>query len=475
MRARTISAMVLLAMLALCIAAPSASAVSTDLQRVSAPGVDLWISDYAQVQYSEIVLLINYLDTPVVLQLREAASGENVTTYTLAPGSSEVYELVYPNLGQYTVVVGDLSAALIELPRERPATYLPPPRDSGWSWTRPDSSEPKIYTAADVAEMIADTISRITMEVWILTFITAIGGFAAGAAVKRSTLFLVPADVISIFIYAFVATDLLFDWTGLGIGLYYVPFIAGYLIGFFVAHVTYVMVQQDDLGNKTSTKRPVVLYSPNEEIGYCIQQQSNKALIKRWMGYHHRLGTDAGLAPDWADSTKYPYFPKFRRMVIMVEESVTEYEDKPFMKWFTVRTYTTYWQLSNASKFPKGMWKKSSAAIIWARDLINRLYGDLITERQKGQMVATQVAAEMHTYTIGRSTHRAIFDQFTGAVPPLNIPETQENVMRPVTRATAAPQRMPEDVEPEQTEREDKDELEEESEPTMEKKNRRKN
>jgi len=464
--------MVLLAMLALCIAAPSASAVSTDLQRVSAPGVDLWISDYAQVQYSEIVLLINYLDTPVVLQLRDLSSGENVTTYTLAPESSSIYELVYPNLGQYTVVVGDLSAALIELPRERPATYLPPPRDSGWSWTRPDT-EPKIYTATDLADALAEAISRITMEVWIATFIAAIGGFSLGAATKKKTLFLVPGDIISLSVFAFVGTDLMLNWTGLGIGLYYVPFLAGYFIGFFVAHVTYIMVEKMDLANKASVRQPVVIYSPNDEIGYCIQQQTNKALIKRLLGHHHRLGTDAGLAPDWADSTKYPYFPKFRRMIVSIEEEVTEYEDRPFLRWFQVREYTTYWQLSNASKFPKASWKKTSAAIIWARDLINRLYTDLISERQKGQMLATQVAAEMHTYTINRSTHRAIFDQFSGAIPPLSIPETQENIMRPTTRPLASPQKVPEDTGPEDTEQDDMDELEEESKPKMEKKDKK--
>jgi hypothetical protein len=159
-------------------------------------------------------------------------------------------------------------------------------------------------------------------------------------------------------------------------------------------------------------------------------------------------------------------------MMIMIEDSVTEYEDlRIFFGLLTVRTYTTYWRLSNASKFPKGLWKKSSGAIIWARDLIDRIYADLVTERQKSRMLATQVAAEMHTYTGERSTHRAIYKQFEKPVAPLSIPETRENVMRATTRAVASPTRTPQDTEPEDAEaKRPKDEIEQESEEDMDEK-----
>ena len=241
-------------------------------------------------------------------------------------------------------------------------------------------------------------------------------------------------------------------------------------------HVSYVMIEKDNLGEKTSVRQAVVLYNPDEEIGQCIQQQSNRALVKRWLGFHHRLGADAGIAPDWADSTKYPYFPKFRKMIVMIEDSVTEYEDVPiFFGLFKVRTFTTYWRLSNASKCPKMLWKKSAASFLWARDMIDRVYADLVTERQKNRMVATQVSAEMHTYTIQRSTHQAVYDKFAKPLPPMTIPQTQENVMRPITRPIASPQTMPEDTEPEETERDwKKSDIEEESEPDMNEKDEKK-
>jgi hypothetical protein len=231
-----------------------------------------------------------------------------------------------------------------------------------------------------------------------------------------------------------------------------------------------VEVEMLNLGDKARTKQPFVIYSPSDEIGNCIQQQSNKALIKRWLGYHHRLGTDGPLSPDLADSTKYPYFPIFRRQILCIEDAATEYRDEPFFfGLLNVRVYTTYWRLSNVCKFPKAQWIASSATIIWARDLIQRLTADLVKERQTNHMEATHVAADMISYTIDRSTHRAVYEHFNTPTAPMSIPKPTENVMKDVTRTVSSPQKMPEDKNAEQTERPKtrNNEIEEESEPEI--------
>jgi len=397
-------------------------------------------------------------------------TGNNKTylTQVIDPHHSLFFVIPFTDVEtDYKITISTQGHVIHTMAKERPSYLLPRPIDnSGWHIKPPDKSGTPIYSQ----DYLNNIIASLTLEVLLKATVAAVVGMLIGAFAKKTTLFLAPTDVITILFCAGVVIDLIFNFSGFSIGFYYLPMVGGYFLGFVIAHVSYVMVQQENLADKSSTRRATVLYSPSEEIGVCIQQQSNKALIKRWLGIHHRLGTDGGLAPDWADSTKYPYFPKFRRMIIMIEDSVTEYEEVPiFFGMFKTRSYTTYWRLSNASKFPKGLWKKSSAAIIWARDLIDRLYSDLVGERQKAKMLATQVGAEMHTYTINRSAHRAVYEKFEKPVAPLTIPETMENVMRPTTRALASPHAMPEDVEPEETEGPHgrDNEFEEEAEPEM--------
>lgn len=456
-------ALSLIAMIAL--GSPTAAAVDVNgWERNTGPGFDLYITPSPEVNLQELALMVNFGASDLALKVTNA----NRTVYSaiLSPQSSDFLVLEFPDLDTYQITVSRDGDELLTLSKTRVSWMLPPPNDSGWNIRPPAVEDPKTWTDA----MVNALITSLTLQVLLIASAAALIGLLVGAGVKKLTLFLAPTDFVTFSILVASISDLAFNWIGLGIGLYHVPFLGGYVLGFLLAYVPYVEAHTSDIGQKTMVIRPVVIYSPNDQIGMCIQQQNNKALIKRLCGIHHRLGTDAGLTPDWATSVKAPWLPKIRKMAVMIEEEVTEYEEVPFLHFFTARKYTTQWRLSNGSKLPKHLWAKSSGTIIWARDLIDRIYTDLVTERQRNKMLATQVAAEMHTYTVDRSTHRAIYDQFSKPVPPLTVQPTNENVMRPAARAMSAPQSVPKDVEPDamRTKRIRPDEFEDEAEPDVE-------
>ena len=431
-------------------------------------GYDFYFTPNNEVSPTELCLFINYQASVTTLIVLEG--NKTIFTQAVNPHSSMFISLPFSDVETtYTIEVMNSGFVLQSMTRTAPGYYLPTQNDNG-NWHIAPPAAVTNGTAKYSQSYLDALVGMLTIQVLLCSLVAAVIGIVLGAFVKRIVLFFVPVDVISIFVFLFVFTDIVWNWTHFGIGIYYLPFVAGYFLGFFIAHISYVEAEVLDLGGKARSGRPYVIYSPNEEVGHCIQQQSNKALIKRWLGYHHRLGMDGPLSPDLADSRKYPYFPLFRKQILSIEDSTTEYHDEPFFfGLFQVRVYTTYWRLSNVCKFPKGQWINSSATIIWARDLIQRLTADLVNERQKNHMEATKVASDMLSYTVDRSTHRAIYEKFAGPVAPLTIPEPTENVMRDVTATVSQPQKMPEDTEPENTERQKKrnNDMEDDREPSM--------
>ena len=432
-------------------------------------GYDFYFTPSTSMDGTELCLLVNYETTAITVT--DTEGNQTIFSQVIAPHASAFMVLPFPDVQtSYKVTVINQGYALLKLSVSTPGYFLPTQiDDSTWHIAPPANANNTgllKYTQSAVNELL----SMLTITVLICVLLAVVIGIMLGSMVKKSVLFFVPKDLISIIVYIVVFTDLIFNWTGLRIGVYYIPFIAGYVLGFFLTHMSYIEAEVLDLGGKARAKQPYVLYSPNEEVGHCIQQQSNKALIKRWLGYHHRLGMDGPLSPDLADSAKYPYFPLFRKQVLCIEDAATDYHDEPiFFGLFNVRVYTTYWRLSNVCKFPKAQWIASSATIIWARDLIQRLTADLVKERQTNHMEATHVAADMLGYTVDRSTHRAIYEKFNTPTAPLTIPKPVENVMRDITATVSRPQQTPQDTEPEETEKDRKrnNDIEDESEPAM--------
>lgn len=433
MRPHIIVAMALLAMLALCIVPPSVSAVSTDLQRVSAPGVDLWASQYSQVEYSEIVLLINYQDVPVVLQIRNA-TGTVVTTYTLAPQSSDVYELVYPDLGHYIVAVGSLTYPIIELPRERPAMYLPPPRDADWTWTRPAPEEKYTWTDAMVDDLVA-SLTLINI-MWAAVIVSI--GLAIGAGVKAFTRFLAPTDFISLGLVAAIVIEVIFQPFGQWDRLWYIVWVIGYFCGFFLWHVDYILPVMTDCTNRTIDVRPVTVYLPDDGSGYCIQVQRNKDLIKRIMGIPHRLGTDAGLPNDWIGRFKRPYFPAVKGRLTWVQKTEIKIETVKLWRW-NVKRYTTTYRVAHASGVDKVQWLNEAKWYFRLQDMFDKMavkYNDLLLGH-RAESTATSAAMVEHATSV--SPARRVNKWFRKDMGDIDL-ETGENSYSEIEDVSTRPQ-----------------------------------
>lgn len=393
---RLAAAVVLASLLAVLLSTSPAVAVSTDIDRTSAPGVDLWISDYGQIQYSEVCILVNYLDSPIVLQLRDS-SGQNVTTFTLGPRSSGLFELTYPDLGRYTLVVGDLTATLLELPRERPTNYLPPPRDAGsWSWTQPPKPT-EAYTWTDSA--VKSLVASITLINIVLAAAVASFGLLIGAGNKALTKFLVPADFITWCLMALIMLDAIFRLFGDWERLWYLVWVVGYFCGFMLWHVDYILPVMTDCANKSIDVRPVAVYLPDDGAGYCIQTQRNRELIKRLMGVPHRLGTDCGLPNDWVGRFKRPYFPAVKGRLTWVQK--IEVSAEPVKLWrFTVKRITTTYRLAHASGVEKAQWLNEAKWYFKLQDRFDRLavkYNDLLLGHRQESVSITAAMVEHAT------------------------------------------------------------------------------
>lgn len=398
-RKYAITAITLLALFLTVQAVPSASAVDVDLTKYSAPGVDLWIKDYEQVQYSEVCFLINYGDSPVLLQVVND-SGKAKSTYTLSAHSSDFYELVYADLGTYTLIVGGLNDSLIELPRVRAASYLPPPQDAG-TWTfEPPTKEPAKYGQSYVDELIASlTLTNVLIAALLLSI-----GASLGAMVKSITKFLVPTDFITGIIMALITIEIIFRPLGSWSTVWYLPLVVGYFLGFLLWHIDYILPVMTDCKEKTLDVRPVAIYLPDDGSGYCIQTQRNKELFKRFLGVPHRLGTDAGLPQDWTGYFKRPYLPKIRGRLTWVQKSEVTVE--PVKIWrFNAKRYTTTYRLAHASGIEKAQWLNEAKWYFKLQDMFDRLslkYNDLL---MGGRSESTRISVSLveHSTTVNPS------------------------------------------------------------------------
>jgi hypothetical protein len=169
--------------------------------------------------------------------------------------------------------------------------------------------------------------------------------------------------------------------------------------------------------------------------------QTNVALIKRWLGIHHYLGADGPAVPDWFWSAKRPYWPKVSVPALFVEKEEVISEEIKILHFFKAHRFTTKWHLSNASLMPKYFWLQSSKSFFELQDKLQAFALALTDERLTHKARTTVAAAEMITRSVKVSPMEAIHEILSrGPSSPTEITETGENVLTTVEAAGAQEQ-----------------------------------
>ena len=353
-------AIMLIGLPSLAVLTPTASAADIALTRFGGANYDIYIPE--SVQNNDIIILVNYdqnSDATLLITGYQYTLDRNKTyfTTTIAPRSSALIQVSFPDVEtNYTIALIYGTSTVFSIGRDIGGFYLPPPKDS-WTWTPPDKlKEEKVYTLSDWQRLI----SNITLDVLLITTVIATIGLFLGAGIKVFTKFLAPTDLLSMGFFTILITDGIFNYLDFGFNkLWYVPLAVGYVMGFFIWHIPYIMPVKIDSAAKNMNIRPQVLYYPDDKNKPCIQEQNNRALVRRWLGIHHELSADGGLNPDWHFSVKKPYFPTLRGPAIWLQKTRTDESRVPWWRFNLIKRQTAY-ILANASRMPYYLWLMSS-------------------------------------------------------------------------------------------------------------------
>jgi len=419
-----------LALVVMPILSHGVSAADIYLDKHSGDGYDIWLPP-GEPQPNELLIIVNYADSSMILSI----TGEHYTvggsttylTMVLPAHSSQLVEVQFPDVETNYMVSLELSGQVVFQKMLSRGSYLLPPPDDAWTWKPPESlQDPKVYTEWDWSNMLAS----ITLEVLAITTLVVTAGICLGCGIKAWTKFLVPMDVASYALYAFIVLDFLFAFTGEWDRLWYLPFLTGYVMGFFIWHVPYIMPMMVDSESKTLTVRPQVIYYPEDKNKPCIQAQTNRALIARFLGIHHELRTDGPIAPDWSMHVKKPYLPKVRGPGMWIQKSVTEQEtvERIWMKWAKLRTR---YVLANASRMPYYLWLQSTKAFYELTDRLEYSENARVKERLTRAAETTAKASDLITHSQGVSHHEAIslFSQDLRTPEEIELNEHELNVI----------------------------------------------
>lgn len=391
---------------------PAASAADIALSRYGGANFDIYIPQ--SVQNNDIVILVNYaVDSDLTLMITgyQYTIDRNKTylTYTIPSQSSELIEVNFPDVEtNYTIALISGGNTIFSVGRDIGGYYLPPPKDS-WSWTPPETlQEEKIYTWSDWQRLI----SNITLDVLLITTVIATIGLFIGAGVKVFTRFLAPTDLLSISFFAWLFLDGIFNLADMGFNkLWYLPLGAGYLMGFFIWHIPYIMPVKIDSAGKMLDIRPQVLYYPGEKNKPCIQEQTNKALIRRWLGIHHELTADGGINPDWHFSVKKPYFPTLRGPALWLQKTKTTESRVPWWRFNLIKRQTAY-ILANASRMPYYLWLMSSESFHTLTARLETSENERVRASLIRRAETTAAAADMLAHSMDVSMHESIKEWF---------------------------------------------------------------
>lgn len=386
---------------------PAASGAGIYLDKHSGDGFDIWLPP-GEPQPNELLIIVNYADSSMILSITgdQYTIHQNKTylTLVLPAHSSQLVEAQFSDVEtHYTVSLEIAGQTVFSKQLSRGSYLLPPPTDS-WTWRPPESmQDPKLYTENDWLAML----SSITLETLAITTVVVTAGVCLGCGIKAWTKFLVPMDLASYGLYAFIVLDFAFAFTGEWNRLWYLPFLAGYVMGFFLWHIPYIMPMLIDSESKSLTVRPQVIYYPEDRNKPCIQAQSNRALVARWLGIHHELRTDGPLAADWSMHIKKPYLPRIRAPGLWVQKSVTDKEtvERVRIKWAKLRTR---YILANASRMPHYLWLQTSKAFYELSDRLEYAENARVKDRLTRAAETTAMASDLITHSQMVSHHEAI-------------------------------------------------------------------
>ena len=386
---------------------PAASGADIYLDKHSGDGFDIWLPP-SEPQPNELLIVVNYADSSMIMTIEgdQYTIHQNKTylTLVLPPRSSQLVEAQFPDVEtDYTVSLEIAGQVVFSKRLSRGSYMLPPPKDS-WTWKPPESlQDPKLYTEDDWLAML----SSITLETLAITTLVVTAGICLGCGIKAWTKFLVPMDLVSYGLSGLIILDFAFQLTGDWDRLWYLPFLAGYVMGFFIWHVPYIMPMLIDSDSKSLTVRPQVIYYPEDRNKPCIQAQTNRALLARWLGIHHELRTDGPLAADWSMHVKKPYLPKIRAPGLWVQRSVTDKKtvERVRIKWAKLRTK---YILANASRMPHYLWLQTSKAFYELSDRLEFSENARVKDRLTRAAETTAMASDLITHSQMVSHHEAI-------------------------------------------------------------------
>jgi hypothetical protein len=412
------------------------------MSSTTGPDWQLYRQPYNTVDIQTVVIVINYASTGSII-VTNSDHNKTYDSFTVDPQGSTITTLDFPNVEDtYQITLVRSNVTLYTYSVTRPAFYLPPPTNT-WTITPPLTTNPNAtYTKQNLVDAISAAIAGVTIQVILIATMVAAVGAGLGAAFKSATKMLVPKDLLSIGVYAWIILDLFFNTSPVHFNkLWYIPFMIGYQIGFWLWHIPYIEPIRLDCAAKSGTTKPLVIYYPEDRASPAIMDQTNIALIKRWLGIHHYLGSDGPAVPDWYWSTKKPYWPKINTPALFVEKEEVISEEIKVLHFFTAHKFTTKWHLSNASLMPKYFWLQSSQAFFALQEKLQAFALALTDERLTHKARTTVAAAEMITRSIKVSPMEAIHDILSrGPSSPGEISDTGENTLTVVEAAGAQEQ-----------------------------------
>jgi hypothetical protein len=384
---------------------PAASGANIYLDKHSGDGFDIWLPP-GEPQPNELLIVVNYADSSMILKIEgdQYTIHQNKTylTLVLPAHSSQLVEAQFSDVETHYTVSLEIAGQTVFSKQLSRGSYMLPPPQASWTWKPPESlQDPKLYTDGLAGHAQQHHPGDPGITTW---WSRPASAWAAASSLDEV---LVPMDLASAMGCTPSSLDFAFAFTGEWDRLWYMPFLAGYVMGFFIWHIPYIMPMLIDSESKSLTVRPQVIYYPEDRNKPCIQAQSNKALVARWLGIHHELRTDGPLAADWSMHIKKPYLPKIRAPGLWVQKSVTDKEtiERLRIKW--AKLHTKY-ILANASRMPHYLWLQTSKAFYELSDRLEYSENARVKDRLTRAAETTAMASDLITHSQMVSHHEAI-------------------------------------------------------------------
>lgn len=459
------SAAAAIGLVALLLFLMTSGALGADLgmTKHTAPDADLYLTKSHTVQSTEIILVVNYASAPLAVAVH-SSNGSVVQLTMVANCSSGILELTFPRAGQeYLVSLERGALTILTLTKSRPAVYIPPADDgSTWVIKPPVSVNPlNKYTQTDLTAALLAAAASITLQVLAITTAVVLAGALLGCAVKGNTKFLTPKDLISLFFYGFLIIDGLKIWQ---IApdfnrLWYIPLVIGYWLGFLIWHIDIMLPIKIDSENKTMQVRPVAIYWRDDRTMPCIQEQTNRALLARWLGIYHEIRGNGSLNPDWLLTFKKPYFPKLSGLCSFIEKTETTQEKATWWRLSFLRKTTRIW-LANASLMPYYSWLQNSKAFKTMEQRYEYSENDRVRTKLTHKMESMSMAADMITHADDISPGKVVSQFFAvdADLPPIDLEEhkfTDMQAAAPESSAAIGDEAAIEETDPAQVDAQD--------------------